>query len=101
MKERILVTGATGYIGSHTIVDLLEQNYQIVGIDNLVNSSIQVIDRIKKITGKSFDFFECDLRDKSSLLDIFNAFDFDKVIHFAVIVVFSYHFLICWNNNNI
>ncbi len=83
MKERILVTGATGYIGSHTIVDLLEQDYQIVGIDNLVNSSIQVIDRIKKITGKSFEFFECDLRDKPSLSDVFKSFDFDKVIHFA------------------
>ena len=63
----ILITGGTGYIGSHTVVELLNLNKEVVVLDNFVNSSPDVIDKIKKITGKSFKFYEVDLLDKQNL----------------------------------
>ena len=80
---KILVTGGTGYIGSHTSVELLNTGYEIVIIDNLSNSKIEVVDRIKKITGKDFKFYEMDLRDEDKLKSIFKENDIDAVIHFA------------------
>ena len=56
---KILVTGGTGYIGSHTVVELLNSGYEVVVIDNLYNSKIEVVDKIKKITGKDFTFYKC------------------------------------------
>ena len=61
---KILVTGGTGYIGSHTVVELLNAGYEVVVIDNLYNSKIEVVDKIKKITGKDFTFYKGDACDK-------------------------------------
>ena len=80
----ILVTGGTGYIGSHTVVELINSGYETVIVDNLSNSKICVLDRIKKITGERPEFIECDLLDKDKLSDVFaNHLDIDSVIHFA------------------
>ena len=62
---KILVTGGTGYIGSHTVVLLLEHGYQVVIVDNFSNSTVEVIERIKQITNKTFNFYYADLRHKN------------------------------------
>lgn len=80
---KILVTGGSGYIGSHTAVELLNSNYEIVIVDNLSNSKIGVVDKIKQITGKDFKFYQVDLRDKDKLSNIFKENKIDAVIHFA------------------
>lgn len=80
---KILVTGGIGFIGSHTCVELLNDNHQIVVIDNLSNCSIDAVNKIKQITGKDFTFIECDIRDEALLEKIFTENDFDCVIHFA------------------
>ena len=80
----ILVTGGTGYIGSHTVVELLNLNKEVVIVDNLLNSKICVLDRIEKITGKRPKFVKCDLLDKELLDKVFDENpDIDSVIHFA------------------
>ena len=79
----ILVTGGTGYIGSHTVVELLNNNYEVVILDNLCNSSKDVLGKIEKITGKKCKFYEIDIRDKEGLEKIFEENDIDSVIHFA------------------
>lgn len=79
----ILVTGGAGYIGSHTVVELLQQNQDVIVLDNLVNSSITVLDRIETITGKRPRFYQGDVRDKALLLDIFANHEVAAVIHFA------------------
>jgi len=79
----ILVTGGAGYIGSHTVVELLQQNQDVIVLDNLVNSSITVLDRIETITGKRPQFYQGDVRDKALLLDIFANHKVAAVIHFA------------------
>lgn len=81
--KKILVTGGTGYIGSHTVVKLLESGYEVVILDNLSNSKISVIDRIEKITNKRPLFIEGDIRDKSLLNKLFGDQKIDAVIHFA------------------
>lgn len=82
--DKILVTGGLGYIGSHTVVALLEQGYEPVIIDNLSNSSIEVIDRIEKITGKRPSFYKVDLCDEKALMGVFEKEQKIKsVIHFA------------------
>jgi len=80
---KILVTGGTGYIGSHTCCELLDAGYEIVVIDNLSNSKIEVVDKIKEITGKDFRFYEGDCCDKNILVKIFEENDISAVIHFA------------------
>lgn len=80
---KILVTGGTGYIGSHTVVELLNNNYEVVIIDNLYNSKRNVVDKIEKITGKSVVFYEGDVCDKILLRTIFEEHKIDAVIHFA------------------
>lgn len=80
---KILVTGGTGYIGSHTVVELLECGHEIIIIDNLSNSKEEVIDSIKKITNKSVKFYKGDCCDKSILKKIFSENNIDSVIHFA------------------
>ena len=80
---KVLLTGSCGYIGSHTLVELLDRGYEVVGIDNFSNSKREVIDNIKKITGKDFVFYEGDVCDKIILEKIFNENKIDIVIHFA------------------
>ena len=80
---RVLVTGGCGYIGSHTCVELLEKGYDVVVVDNLSNSKEDVIDKIKKITGKEITFYKKDLCDKDELNKIFDKEKVDAVIHFA------------------
>ncbi len=80
---KVLVTGGTGYIGSHTCVELLQKGYEVVVFDNLYNSKIDVLDKIKQITGKEVTFYKADLRDKESMRPVFSENTFDAVIHFA------------------
>ena len=80
---KILVTGGTGYIGSHTCVELLNAGYEIVVLDNLSNSKVEVVDKIKKITGKDFKFYEQDLCNEVKLDSLFKNENIDAVIHFA------------------
>lgn len=82
-KGTILVTGGTGYIGSHTVVALIEAGYQPVICDNLSNSTIKIIDQIEFITGQKVPFYQGDIRDNTFLQSLFQTFDFDAVIHFA------------------
>lgn len=79
----ILITGGTGYIGSHTAVKLLEQNEDIIMLDNLYNSNISVIDKIEAITNKRPEFYQTDLLDKPGLEKVFKENQIDCVIHFA------------------
>ena len=81
--KRILITGGTGYIGSHTTVLLLEQGYEVAIFDNLSNSKALVIDRIERIAGRRPEFAEGDIRDEAALEKLFRQHDFDAVIHFA------------------
>ena len=80
---KILVTGGTGYIGSHTVVELLNNNYNVIIVDNLCNSSKSVLDKTERITGKKSKFYEADIRDKEALRKIFEENKIDAVIHFA------------------
>mgnify|MGYP003300840085 CR=1 FL=1 len=80
----ILVTGGTGYIGSHTVVELLKRGERVIIVDNLSNSKLCVLDRIEKITGKRPEFIKCDLLDYNTLDSVFSLNpDIDSVIHFA------------------
>lgn len=82
--SRVLVTGATGYIGSHTIVELVDAGFEVVGVDNFSNSSPDVLDGIAKILGKSIDFIEMDCSDIEDFSRVFDKFpDIDSAIHFA------------------
>ncbi|WBL23936.1 UDP-glucose 4-epimerase GalE [Zunongwangia sp. HRR-M8] len=84
MSRKILVTGGLGFIGSHTVVALQEKGYDVVIIDNLSNSSIDVLAGITRITGKTPEFEKIDLREKSSVKDFFEKHnDINGVIHFA------------------
>lgn len=84
MKQTILVTGGTGFIGSHTTVELIEAGYDVVIIDNLSNSKIEVLDGIEKITGTRPAFEKVDLRDKEATEDVFKKYpQIDGIIHFA------------------
>ncbi len=80
---KILVTGGTGYIGSHTVVELLNNNYEVVIVDNLCNSKKEVVEKIKTITNKDVKFYENDVCDKDALRTIFKENNIDAVIHFA------------------
>lgn len=79
----ILVTGGAGYIGSHTVIQLLNAGHEVVVVDNLSNSSAESLRRVEKITNKNIEFHEFDLRDRDMLDSLFNRRDFDAVIHFA------------------
>lgn len=86
MKKKVLVTGGTGYIGSHTCVALQENGYEVFIVDDLSNSSQDVVDKIASITGVKPHFTKLDLSDKSSLLSFFSSHkDIDAVIHFAAL----------------
>ncbi len=79
----VLVTGGAGFIGSHTVVELLNEGFDVVVIDNLDNSSEESLARVEKITGKKPVFYQADVRDKAVLEEIFNKYSIDWVIHFA------------------
>lgn len=79
----ILVTGGTGFIGSHTVVDLLDHNYDVVIVDNYVNSKPEVLNRIHKITGKTPRFYEASVQDEEAMSKIFEKENITDVIHFA------------------
>lgn len=80
---KILITGGTGYIGSHTCVVLLKNGHEVVVVDNLSNSSVAVLDRLEKITGRKPVFYQIDLLDIENLKTVFKTHAFDAVIHFA------------------
>ena len=84
---KILVTGATGYIGSHTVLELLEAGHTVVGIDNLANSVPESLRRVEALTGCDVPFIEADVRDRDTLTDLLTGQDgqapFDAVMHFA------------------
>lgn len=80
---KILVTGGTGYIGSHTVVELINNGYDVVVVDNFSNSKPIVLDRLKEITGKDITFYELNLCDKEKLKVVFEENKIDAVIHFA------------------
>lgn len=79
----ILITGGTGFIGSHTCVSLTEAGYDLVIVDNYYNSSPKSLERICELCGKDLKFYECDIRDKAALQRIFTENKIDAVIHFA------------------
>ena len=79
----ILVTGGAGYIGSHTVIELIENGYEVVIVDNLCNSKIKVLDRIEMISGVRVKFYEIDCCDKEKMRVIFENEKIDGVIHFA------------------
>lgn len=81
--SQILVTGGSGFIGSHTCVELLENNYEIIVVDNLCNSKRAAIDRIEKISGKTVKFYQADICNYEAMTNVFKENDISAVIHFA------------------
>lgn len=85
MTGHILVTGGAGYIGSHTVVELLAHGYKVVIVDNLVNSSYDAVARIGYISQQNVPFFNADIRDHDALLKVFQSYQISGVIHFAAL----------------
>ena len=83
--SHILVTGGAGYIGSHTVVELINNGYNVVVVDNLSNSSYDSIARIEYIVGKTVPFFNVDIRNSEKLSEVFDKYDISGVIHFAAL----------------
>lgn len=81
--KKILVTGGAGFIGSHTCVELLENGYEVIIMDNLCNSKRESVDRIEKVAGKSVKFYEVDMLDHDKTSEIFENNEITSVIHFA------------------
>ncbi len=79
----LLVTGGAGYIGSHTVVELLSAGYDLIVLDNLSNSSPKSLDRVQQITGKPVKLIQGDIRDRTLLEDVFDQQNIDAVVHFA------------------
>jgi UDP-glucose 4-epimerase len=82
-KHKILVTGGTGYIGSHTVVELVHAGQEVLIVDNLCNSKLSVLDRLQQITGQRPGFVQADIRDRSALKQIFSTHRVGAVMHFA------------------
>jgi UDP-glucose 4-epimerase len=83
MRKTILVTGASGYIGSHTCVELLQNDFDVIAVDNLCNSSVEALKRVERITERALRFYEGDIRDRATLRSILHNHQVDAVIHFA------------------
>lgn len=79
----ILVTGGAGYIGSHTCVELLQEGYQVLVLDNLSNASRESLNRVQRITGKTLEFVQGDIRSQDDLRALFAAYPIESVVHFA------------------
>ena len=79
----VLVTGGAGYIGSHTCVELLDEGYEVVVVDNLSNSSEKALLKVEEITGRKLTFYKADILNKDALRSIFSREKIDSVIHFA------------------
>ena len=79
----ILVTGGAGFIGSHTVVELMNAGYDVVIVDNLVNASEKSIERIEQIVGKKVKFYKVDINDRDGLNEVFDKEQIDSCIHFA------------------
>ncbi|MCW8850328.1 MAG: UDP-glucose 4-epimerase GalE [Melioribacteraceae bacterium] len=85
MSKNILVTGGAGYIGSHTVLELLNADYEVIVLDNLSNSNIESLNRVEKITGKKIKFYKVDLLDPESTEKVFTENNISDVIHFAAL----------------
>ena len=83
VEMNILVTGGLGFIGSHTVVELLKNNHEVIIADNLINSKIDVLDKLYKITGIKPTFYKIDVTDEVKVEEVFNKHKIDGVIHFA------------------
>ena len=83
MQEKILVTGGAGFIGTHTVIELIQAGHQVVVVDNLVNSNRKSLEVVERITGVEIPFYEADIRDTATLRDIFKQEEPTGVIHFA------------------
>ncbi len=81
--KKVLVTGGAGYIGSHTVVELLDAGHEVVVVDNYYNSKPEVLNRIREITGKNVKFYEVDILDRKALDEVFAKEEIESVIHFA------------------
>lgn len=81
--KTVLVTGGAGFIGSHTCVELLNEGYDLVVVDNLCNSDACALDRVQEISGRTLDFVRADIRDSAALNDIFSRYSINAVVHFA------------------
>ncbi|PTQ88301.1 UDP-glucose 4-epimerase GalE [Agitococcus lubricus] len=79
----ILITGGAGYIGSHAVVEFMAAGYDVLVLDNLSNSKIEVISRVKELAGRDFEFIQGDIRDSALLDRIFSQYSIDSVVHFA------------------
>jgi UDP-glucose 4-epimerase len=82
-NKNVLVTGGAGYIGSHTCLELVDQGYKVVAVDNLANGNCESLQRVEEATGAEIAFHEVDLRDENALGSVFKAHPIDSVIHFA------------------
>ncbi|HSE61270.1 MAG TPA: UDP-glucose 4-epimerase GalE [Candidatus Saccharimonadales bacterium] len=83
MKMNVLVTGGAGYIGTHTVIELIQAGHDVVIVDNLINSSREAVKRVEKIVGKELAFYEVDVTNKEALDTVFSKHTIDAVIHFA------------------
>jgi UDP-glucose 4-epimerase len=103
MSHRILITGGLGYIGSHTAVELIENGHEVIIIDNLSNTRIEVLDGIEKITGVRPVFYQTDMRDKAAVKNFFDKEKVDGVIHFSAFkaVGESVHKPLAYYENNL
>ena len=102
-KHKILVTGGTGYIGSHTVVELVQAGHEVLIVDNLCNSRFSVLDRLQQITGQRPGFVHADIRDRSALRQIFSTHRIGAVVHFAGLkaVGESAELPLCYYDNNV
>ena len=83
VTKTVLVTGGVGYIGSHTVLELLSAGYEVVIVDNLCNSNLKCLRRVEKLAGRTATFYNIDIRDKEAMAGVFTAHKIDSVIHFA------------------